>query len=121
MTPLLALLLAAAPPAPAGDWVPLAVPAQSGASFYDSGSVERSGDLVRVRVRWHPEDAAAPFHEARVLSQIDCRQRTGQIMSMTVYDRAGEVIGSDETPQTVDPVREGYAAHSLAQALCPRP
>ena len=121
MTPLLALLLAVAPPPPTGEWVPFDVPEQSGVSFYDSGTVERDGDLVRVWIRWNPQDEAAPFDEARVLSQIDCRARTGQILRSAVYDRDGGLIGRDDTPQTVDPIREGYAAHSIAQALCPRP
>ena len=121
MTPLLALLLAAAPPEATGDWIRFDVPAQSGVSFYDSGTVERDGDFVRVWIRWNPEDEAAPFHEARVRSQIDCRQRTGQILSSAVYGPDGGLIGSNDTPQEVDPIREGYAAYAIAQALCPRP
>ena len=115
------LLAAAAPPAPTGQWVPFAVPSQGGQSFYDDGTIERDGDVVRVWVRWNPEDEAAPFHEARLQSEIDCRRRTGRILRMSAWGSDGALIGTDENPQEVEPIRDGYAAHAIEQALCRRP
>lgn len=119
MTPLLALLLAAAPPAPDGRWVPFDVPEQSGSAFYDDGSVERTGDTLRVWVRWNPEDEAAPFHEARALTEIDCRTRTGRLVRMAVYDSDGALIGTEDGDESAQPIRTGYAANGIERALCP--
>ena len=120
MMPLLALLLAAAPPAPTGDWVPFDVPQLSEAAFYDRGSVERDGDLVRFWIRWNPADEATTFHEARLFSEIDCRQRTVRRLRLAVYDGDGGLIRSDETPRPVDAIQPGYAANAIARLLCPR-
>ena len=120
MTPLLALLLAAAPPAPVGEWVPFDVPQERGSARYDSGTVQRSGDRVQAWVRWIPDGQAADVHEVRLLSEIDCRARTGRIVLTATYDREGTLTGSVDGSTAEQAIRTGYMAHGIELALCGR-
>ena len=100
MTLLVALLMtAAAPPPAAGESVRFFEHDDGGMSYYDDGSVERSGATVRVWVRWATNGAEdLPFHEGRILDEIDCAQRTARVLRMAAYAADGSLIVSEIHP-----------------------
>src|SRR5688500_18966361 len=97
------LLVAAASPPPAGEWVLFFEHSEGGTSYYDSGSVERTGPVLRVWARWDRSEAEKPpFREGRIQNEIDCAARTARILRYTAYDAEGGIVVTSDTPRQAD-------------------
>ena len=116
---LAALALAAAQPAAQGEWVFFFEHDEGGRSAFDSGTVQREGDIVRVWARWDRSVVTgSPFREARIHEELDCAARTVRILAFAGYAADGrEVARSDEAAE-VTPVTPGTVGGGLYLALC---
>lgn len=100
MQTLLVLALAAAAqlaPAPEG-WT-LLVDDEEARTHYDPASVQSAGaDLMTVQV---VSNFREPLHDAtryEARLALNCRERTAAFLAARIYDPAGALLGSRETP-----------------------
>ena len=116
-----ALLAAQALPAPTGQWVHF-FESQGAHYYYDSGSLSRDGDMVRVRVRLdHSGISYSRLSESRDIWQFDCANRRWMIRRATDYLRDGTVAFERDFPAEASRFhRVGDAADlRVYRILCP--
>jgi hypothetical protein len=115
-----ALLAAAAPPQGADpQWVDLLELPDGAMTWYDPGSVVRSGGTVRVRMRARPTRSsttgAAMFSS---VEEIDCGRRTATTITLVADMQNGESIDipMEGEADAINPNTPLAALHTL---VCP--
>lgn len=114
----LALMLAlqAAP-----EWK-LVLADEDGKFYYDSASVERSGDSVIVETRLNLEKPSGDTVRFDMLMIVDCPGYRYAYLAGRSYDAAGKLLGSRETPvedAKYISIPPGSTSAALKPMVCP--
>lgn len=117
----IALLLAAAQPAPAGslpDWRPLGTARERYNLSWDAASVERGPEVVTVRFK--AEAIQSPESSPRTISraQIRCAAATMRVIETTTYARDGSVTRRDTVPAPFEAIPAGSFVAVIQRAVC---
>jgi hypothetical protein len=90
-----------------------------GVSAWDANSVERDGEVVRVRIWWRMDGVPnPPFAEARLHNEINCANRTARLLSFAGFHADGSIAASQSSPMEAETVRDGTPGGALWDALC---
>lgn len=123
MTRLWLILVLAAGPAAAADWVEVPVPPGADTGSYDRDKLVVDGDRVTY---WHRAQFRMPRPTGEALAwsalfrqSIDCSQRTLRTLGYLLYTQDGAVIKNVYVPEAVAvPIVGDTAAAAFETALC---
>ena len=118
-----AVTLGVASPALAVNWVRYNSDARGTVYYYDSDSVRRTGNLVRVwELQDHIQDASVAHRQTKNLIEIDCDADTDDLVSTIQYRADGRVLQSVHLrphEREARPIVPGSVAEALRQRACP--
>lgn len=124
MSPLLALLLQAAAPAPEPAWQALGVHGGIDTAF-DPASLRTEGSRVRVRIRGVTGAAGADgIRTVTGTTEIDCAAGTATALDAKAYDAAGRLTLNAIVPaaeRQAEPIRPDSPNAAVRARVCARP
>ncbi|HEX8643831.1 MAG TPA: surface-adhesin E family protein [Allosphingosinicella sp.] len=108
-----------ASPASAQSWTEVQRTKDGVVVYFDAAGAARTGSRVRVTLRYDmPESYDAAYGIAQ--TELDCAARTARIVEMTNYRAGGEVVNRFGGTEP-DPIRDGTAWATVADAVCTAP
>ena len=116
----IALMLAAAQPAPAPtpDWRPLGTVRDQYRLAWDANSVERGAEVVTVRFR--TDAAQSPETQRRLESRLEirCASSTMRVVETVTYAPDGTVTRRDTVPPAFEAIPAGSFVATIQRAVC---
>ena len=111
-------------PAYAANWVYVVTDPDNAVVYYDSDTLQRTGDEVIVWVKWdHSRDKTVKERESKDRAIYDCSAGTRTVLSIWDYFPNGEVNSIEYKPseQTAKSVPPDSMGETIMQAVCAAP
>ena len=115
------VLLMAATPAYAVNWVYVSTMDSGTDTYFDADSIRRSGNQVTVWERLdHSRDKTEKERERKKLVRYDCAERTRILINVIAYYPDGTVKSATWQPyeQEAVPVAPGTVGEATLEAVC---
>jgi len=116
-----AALVMAATPAFAANWVYVATNDVGSDYYYDSDTIQRSGNQVMVWERWdHSRDKKTKERERKVRFRYDCAEKTSTLLDVIMYypDGTNGSVTFATYEQKPHPLAPETAGEDKLEAVC---